>query len=196
MIYFLTLFVKWPEQGSLVDDWFVFISSITFYFLGFFLSSVRQFWETCKRYRRIFLIVALPLDIFLFVKYYWNWNEFKPQEEGTDLYIYSIANGIHIWCIILAVVGYCMRYLNYPSKLLSYLTTAVYPYYILHQAIIVAAGYWVTQWEIPILIKLLLLLVVCILGVGLLYHFIIRKTIITRVLFGVKWNFKWREQNL
>jgi len=196
VVYLLTLFIHWPEQGSLVGDWFVFMMSITFYFLGFFLSSIQQFWETCRRYRRVFLYVAIPLAIFLFVKYYWNFHELKPQTEGIDLYVYSIANGLHIWCIILAVIGYTMRYLNYPSKLLSYLTTAVYPYYILHQAIIVAAGYWVTQWDVPILLKLVVLLIVCTLGVGLLYHVIIRKTILTRVLFGVKWNFKWREQKL
>ena len=85
---------------------------------------------------------------------------------------------------------------RYSNKYLRYLTTAVYPYYILHQTIIVVAGYYVTQWEAGIWVKLMALLVICVFGVVVLYHFIIRKTIVSRVLFGVKWNFKWREQSL
>jgi hypothetical protein len=39
IFYYFTLFIRWPEQGSLVDDWFVFDSSITFYFIGFFVGD-------------------------------------------------------------------------------------------------------------------------------------------------------------
>ena len=196
VLYFLLLFIDWPEQGSLIDDWFVFCSSITFYFLGFFLSGVTSFWDNCLKYRLLFLCIALLLAVFLIHNYYWNWHANKPTINDKSLYIYAITNGIHIWAIILTVIGYTMKYLNFSNKYLRYLTTAVYPYYILHQTIIVASGYFVTQWDAAIWIKLLVLLFLCIVGVFLIYHFLIRKTVITRVLFGVKWNFNWRKQQL
>jgi len=72
-------------------------------------------------------------------------------------------------------------------KYLNYLNTAIYPFYILHQAVIVASGYYVLQLNISIGLKLILLILISISTIWLLYHFIIRKTIVTRILFGMKW---------
>jgi hypothetical protein len=187
IIYFYTLFIDWPEQGSLIDDWFVFISSITFYFFGFFLSSISSFWESCLKYRKLFLSIAIVLAVVLFIKYYWNWELSKPTFKDLDMYIYGSLNGIHIWVIILASIGYTMKYLNYSNSHLSYLNTAVYPFYILHQAVIVSSGYFILQFNLSIAFKLLILIITCICTIWFLYHFIIRKTIITRILFGMKW---------
>ncbi|MEX0359691.1 MAG: acyltransferase family protein, partial [Allomuricauda sp.] len=43
ILYFYLLYIDWPEQGSLIDDWFVFISSMTFYLYGFIFSSIDSF---------------------------------------------------------------------------------------------------------------------------------------------------------
>lgn len=188
VIYFYWLYIDWPEQGSLINDWYVFISSITFYFLGFILSNVPNFWTSCLRYRKLFISIALPLAIFLLWKYYWNWELYRPREQGPGLYIYGLANGFHIWTIILSAIGYSMKYLNFSNKYLSYLNTAVYPFYITHQAVIVASGYYILQWDISIAAKLILILICCLFSIWILYHFVIRRTILTRVLFGMKWN--------
>ncbi len=187
ILYYFLFYIEWPEQGSLVDDWFVFNSSITFYLFGFLLSNIPSFWATCLKYRRWFLYISITVAAVLMWKYYWNVD--LPKEQNTRLYLYGILNGLHIWTIILAVVGYTMRYLNYSNKYLTYLNTAVYPFYILHQMVIVAFGYYVLQWETNILLKLFVLIVICMASIWFLYHFIIRRTIVTRVLFGVKWNF-------
>lgn len=189
VLYIFWLYIDWPEQGSLINDWYVFTSSITFYVLGFFLGAIRNFWDTCLKYRRMFLLIALTVAIVLFVRYYWNWELNKPKEQDMDLYVYGLLNGLHIWTIILAAIGYAMKYLNFSNKNLSYLNTAVYPFYITHQAVIVASGYYILEWDMGILPKLLLLVLVCLTTIWTLYHFIIRKTILTRVLFGMRWNY-------
>ena len=194
--YFYILYIDWPEQGSLIDDWFIFVSSITFYLLGFILSSIKSFWKSCLRYRKLFLSIALFFASILFIEYYWSWEENKPSLQNSSLYLYGLLNGIHIWTIILASIGYAMKYLNYSSNYLSYLNTAIYPFYILHQAVIVASGYYILQLKIGIALKLLLLVIVCITVIWLLYHFIIRKSIITRILFGMKWKKENKENSV
>lgn len=184
--YFYGLYIDWPEQGSLISDWFVFTMSITFYLFGFLFSSIQAFWETCKYYRRWFLLIALTFAVILFIKYYWNFELLKPSKQDNSLYLYGAFNGVHIWTIILSAIGYSMRYLDFKSERLLYLNTAVYPFYILHQAVIVGSGYYVLQLNVPILVKLLMLIVICVSTIWLLYHFIIRKTMITRILFGMK----------
>lgn len=188
VVYFYWLYIDWPEQGSLINDWFVFCSSITFYFFGFFLSGISSFWDNCLKYRRLFLMIAFLLAAILIWNYYWDWELDKPRVQGTNLYIYGLLNGFHIWTIILSAIGYTMKYLNFSNKYLSYLNTGVYPFYIMHQAVIVASGYYILQLDVGIEVKLLALGIICIVVIWLLYHFIIRKTIVTRVLFGMKWN--------
>nr|WP_299382122.1 acyltransferase family protein [Allomuricauda sp.] len=187
--YFYWLYIDWPEQGSLISDWYVFVSSITFYLLGFLLGSLQNFWNNCLTYRKLFLRIAVVLAIVLMWTYFWNWEANKPSEQD-QIYTFGLFNAFHIWTIILACIGYTMKYLNFENKYLSYLNTAVYPFYIMHQAVIVASGYYVLQWEAPIFIKLFLLIVICLATIGLLYHFVIRNTMITRVLFGMKWRKK------
>ena len=46
-IYYFTLYLKYPEQQSLLDDWFVFIFSLTLLFYGYFISASNRFWGTC-----------------------------------------------------------------------------------------------------------------------------------------------------
>jgi hypothetical protein len=57
--YYLTLYIHWPEQGSLLGDWFVFMFSITLFFYGWWVSDLPAFWDTCLTYRWHFLTVAL-----------------------------------------------------------------------------------------------------------------------------------------
>ncbi len=192
--YYFAFYVEWPEQGSLVDDWFVFNSSITYYFFGFFLGNVPTFWETCKKYRRYFLFATLLLAGALLWKYYTPVA--LPKEQDNYLYAYGVLDGLHIWMIILTAIGYCMRYLNFSNKYLTYLNEGVYPFYILHQTIIVASGYYVTQWNAPILVKFLVLVIICGLGIWSLYHFIIRKMKLTRVLFGLRLKKRQRAEGL
>ena len=192
IVYIYVLFLDWPEQGSLIDDWYVFIMSITFYLFGFLLSGIDNFWKSCERYRGWFLLIALLTASHLFVNYFWNYHEMKPTTSGKEFYVYALLNGTHIWAIILTTIGYAMRYLNFGSRRLTYLNQAIYPFYIMHQAVIVASGYYILQWNIGILFKLLSLIVICVASIWLCYHLIIRHTILTRVLFGMKWNQKVR----
>ncbi|MEO0573243.1 MAG: acyltransferase family protein [Bacteroidota bacterium] len=190
VLYIFTLFVDWPEQGSLIDDWYVFISSITFYLLGFLLSGMDAFWQTCLKHRKVFFIVAILLAGILIGKYYWDWKLYRPKSQNFWLYQYGILNGFHIWMIILSSVGYTMKYLDYSNPKLIYLNTAIYPFYILHQAVIVASGYYVLQWNIGIPLKFLILVFICVTSIWLVYHFVVKNTMVTRVLFGMKWNRK------
>jgi glucans biosynthesis protein C len=182
--YYFALYLKWPEQGSLLDDWFVFNSSITFYFFGFFLGDLSSFWETCEKYRTVFFTIALTCAIVLFVKFYWNVA--LPKQQDIDLYAYGLVDALQIWSIILTTIGFARKYLNFSNRYLAYLTAAVYPFYILHQTVIVATGFYITQWDLPIAVKLIILVIVCFAVIAGIFHFIIRPFVVTRVLFGLK----------
>lgn len=184
ILYYFKWYIQWPEQQNLLADWFVFISSITFYFFGFYLADLSAFWATCEKHRRLFLIIALTCILFLYWQFYWKVE--LPRLQNNRLYLYGILDGLQIWAIILTAIGYSRRYLNFSNRYLTYLTGAVYPFYILHQTVIVSTGYYITAWNTSIGIKMVALILICFVLILALYHFIIRHSLLTRLLFGLK----------
>lgn len=91
---------------------------------------------------------------------------------------------INSW--VLALLGYGKRYLNCGSALLSYINKAVYPFYIVHQTVIIILGYYVVQTPDNDAFKYLFLLTACFLISMAIYHLYIRSFKPVRFLFGVK----------
>jgi glucan biosynthesis protein C len=54
-----------------------------------------------------------------------------------------VVRTVFMWATIVALLGLAQRTLNRNGKMLRFLTRAVFPYYILHQTLIVAVGFWV-----------------------------------------------------
>lgn len=138
MMYYFKLYIRWPEQGSLLGDWFIFLSSMTLFFFGFLLSQFSSFWQTCEKYRWHFFIPSIISMIVLFVQYYWPLA--LPKQQDRSLYFYGVFDSIHIWFLIVSLVGFARKNLNFTNAFLQYTTPAVYPFHILHQTIIVATG--------------------------------------------------------
>ncbi len=179
-----SLSIEYPENGSLTEDWFAFLLFISLLFIGFLVGPSRSFWERTARIRWYTGAVSLATGLLLLNVYWKQVPVFTARDKRFLLY--CIVDGIHIWTMILFCCGMAKQYLNRNSRLLNYLNKAVYPYYIIHQTIIVALGYFIVQWPLPLWGKCLLLMVLSIIAILTIYQFIIRRTSITRFLFGMK----------
>jgi glucan biosynthesis protein C len=194
VLYYLKLYIRFPEQMSLLDDWFLFLFSLTLFFYGYLLGGSEKFWDTCAKYRWTFLSVACTSIVVLYIRYWWRLE--MPKEQGPNLDIYGVLNSIEIWCIILAILGFAKTNLNFTNRFLQFANQAVYPFYILHQTLIVAAGYYVVKLNVSIWIKLVLLIIITFLTLYIIYRFLIRPFILTRILFGVKLKSKRQKEEL
>ena len=183
-LYYFTLYLAYPEQQSLLDDWFLFIFSITLVVYGYILGGSQSFWETCEKYRFYYLSTALLCIAVLYYEFWWKSE--LPKVTDSRLYLYGNLNSIHIWTLILTLLGFAKKHLNFSNRFLKYTNKAVYPFYILHQTVIVVSGYFVVQWSLPISVKLVLLIFICFLTVFAIYHWLIRLFILTRILYGLK----------
>lgn len=121
-----------------------------------------------------------------------RWNGWEPQNLWNDWlhqplsYVYLALLTVNAWLWVLTLLGYGKRYLNNGSNLLEYCNKAVYPFYILHQTVIVTLGYYVVQTQDDAALKYGFLLVVGFLLTGFIYHLYIRPFKYVRFLFGVK----------
>ena len=174
----LTLRPYWPDTRNLVSDWFNFAFYLTLFIYGYLLGPLTGFWQAAERQR--YLLLALGLAAFSF--YYW----------GDDYYYALIGDaikravqGFNCWCWILVCVGFGRRYLNRNSPLLQRANEAVFPFYILHQTVLIVIGYYVLQWPATNAAKFLLIALGTF-GFTLLLYLVIERFTVLRLLFGLK----------
>jgi peptidoglycan/LPS O-acetylase OafA/YrhL len=67
-----------------------------------------------------------------------------------------------------------------------YANEAVLPFYLLHQTVIVAIGFYVVPWHASALLKFLIISSTAFAITLLLYEVVIKRTRLTRFLFGMK----------
>lgn len=189
IIVFTSLILRFPNTNDLVNDmtylpyWFLFMLS------GFICISNPLLMDAIERNRRLSLLIAF-LSVVLIN--YFRWNQLEPFDIWPDwrvrplTYGYLSLHPIIAWSWVLALVGYGKRYLNRPHKALTYINQAVYPFYILHQTVIVILAYYVVQVKDSIEGKYFFILFITF-GVCIcIFHLLIRPYRVMRFLFGMK----------
>jgi hypothetical protein len=63
---------------------------------------------------------------------------------------------------------------------------AIYPFYILHQTVIVVFAYYIIQFDLNIPLKITILFISSFIVIVLIYRFLVYPFKITRFLFGMK----------
>jgi len=112
-----------------------------------------------------------------------------PGEEsfGTPEYaLVAVLHSLASWCWVLGILGLALKYLTVYRPFLGYAGEAVLPFYILHQSVILGLGYFVVQWPIPDLVKYGVILISSLAVTLALYEFLVRRSNLLRVLFGLK----------
>jgi len=121
-----------------------------------------------------------------------RWNGWEPANLWSDWlnrplsYVFIALLNINSWLWVLTLLGYAKRYCNKGSAQLTYCNNAVFPFYILHQTVIVIVGYYVVQTSDNAAFKYFFLLIACFLLTGFMYHLYIRPFRAVRFLFGAK----------
>ena len=90
----------------------------------------------------------------------------------------------NLW--IFAVFGFAYKYLNHPSKALSYLSQGAYPIYIIHMIFLYLGSFLIFPLDIPTSVKFLIILAITGAGCFALYDLVIRRVRFLRPLFGLK----------
>jgi glucans biosynthesis protein C len=84
------------------------------------------------------------------------------------------------------VLAFAYRYLNKPSRILSYLSQAAYPIYILHMIFLFLGSFVIFKLGLVAPIQFILVLIFTIVGCFVTYEFVVRRVNFIRPLFGLK----------
>lgn len=170
-----------PITHGLVDDWYNFTYNLVLFFYGFVLIIVgKPFFETAGKYFKSYLLVGIIFfSVFMFIV--------KNFEDGWQRhFIEAAVNQINMWSWLLALFGLASVYLNRKSSVIIYCNTAVYPFYILHQTVIVVLAYFLMNKQLNLFAKFSLLVLGTLVVCWLLYDLLIKRFSILRLFMGLK----------
>ncbi|SDH00028.1 acyltransferase family protein [Chitinophaga filiformis] len=180
---------QFHETNDLVHDYCYFFYWLSFLLPGFLCMAQPTLMNSLERNRRTSFLVALA-SIVAINYFRWNnvepWNVLTNWKQDPRTYMYIALSAICAWGWVLTAIGYGKKYLDKPHRSLNYLNQAVYPFYILHQTIIVILAYYVVQTSDTIGTKYLFIVITTfILSMGI-FHLLIKPYPVCRFLFGMK----------
>lgn len=170
-----------PITHALIDDWFNFINCILLFFFGFLLALIKDdFWLTVERYRKYFFVMGmLNFSLMILITHFYNDSTVRHFTE-------AFIKVVNLWSWILTLFGYASKYLNKKSDLLSYCNEAVYPFYILHQTVMIMIGYFLIEKKWSLVVKFSIIIIGTFTISWIIYEFLIRRLRYVRPFFGLK----------
>ncbi len=167
------LLVKPEVYETYSMTWHGFLLGLLAFLLGFICVQTGDiFWKTVKKWKWVILVLAVVFFVFRYLAF---------QLQAPN-YLKAIES--NLW--IFSLFGFGYRYLNHPSKTLSYLSQSAYPIYILHMIFLYVGSFLVVPLGIPTSFKLILVVLITFTGSFAMYELIISRVRFLRPLFGLK----------
>lgn len=189
--YLVVLKPRFPETHALTGDWYLHAEYFTVFLLSFAVADRDALWQRLAQVRRsmtALAVVAIVVELSLKAA-----GQYLPPGEIPVwaqhvpwALIERAARAVYMWSALLAIFGWGHAWLNRPMRWLPYATEAVYPWYILHQSLIVLAAYWLIPLRLGPWLEPALVIALTVSGCLLLHELVIRRVAILRPLFGLK----------
>lgn len=119
------------ETHALVDDWYLHALYLSLFLFGYGIAKHEGIWLSLERLR--WLALALAVTVYAVMV----WAVLTDSGGRVRPFIWALDQ----WAWIVMLLGFARRHLNVDTPLRRYLTDAIFPFYILHQTIIVVLGH-------------------------------------------------------
>ncbi len=164
-----------------IDDIHGLLLGMICFFSGFVLVSLKEvFWTAVRKIK----LITLALAFCLYLLRAYN-GIITDSELISSPLIINLLTGFESANWMLAALGFGADFLNKPSKLLAYLSGAVYPVYIVHLPVQMLCSSLVFPLSIPVIFKLIIVLIGTF-ALSFAIYEIIKRIKYVRFLFGMK----------
>ncbi|MDB5616917.1 acyltransferase family protein [Tardiphaga sp.] len=136
--YRLALLPLFPPNNALVGDWYNHALYLSMFTLGYLIARAEPVWDLMVKQRW----TALGISVAVFASYLlarWQWP--PGALRGAWRFYEGTAYGLYQWSCIVAVLGFGRRWITRDSAARRYLTDAIFPYYVVHQTVIVGVAF-------------------------------------------------------
>ncbi|MGD2148230.1 MAG: acyltransferase family protein, partial [Anaerolineae bacterium] len=161
----------------------------TYFVIGYILAAdhrltrsvVRHSWVCCGLW--VFGFVGGIGFLVLAVDY----DPVPGRQSFSVIYLlYQAVWSVTSWSAVVFVLSLGAKYLNRDHSALTSATEAVLPFYLLHQTVILAVGFFVVRFSLTLLSKLMLVIAISFPITVALCELLVRPFNAARCLFGMK----------
>jgi len=173
---------RYPVSGALWGNWYAHAIYATVFLYGYLLGTDAGLWTELARLRRASLLTALGC----FAGYYLLGIQTLSDAAALPLVLAARAlHYLYLWSAIVAVLGWGHAYLDRPFRWLPYAREAVYPWYVLHQSLLLLFAWQLMPLRLGPVAEPALILLATVGGCALLHEFVIRRVRWLRPCFGL-----------
>ncbi len=174
----------WPGFQNLVNDWANFMLYITAFIYGYVLASNESFARSIDRYTAAALVLGVVTQIIVLTIYS---IDVPWSMDYAALWIFFMTvKGLNCWLWLMVVLGLGHRFLRFTNRYLRYFNEAALPVYIIHMTVVVAFGYFVVKTDLGVTAKYVIITGVSLVLTTLLYDICVKRTRVSRFLFGMR----------
>lgn len=175
----LLLAPHFPPTHDLVGDWYQHAVYFTVFLYGFWLGPDAAAWRELARLRWLSLaLAAAAIGGYIALRL----GALAPR-AGPAI---DVLRMLYLWFAVAAILGHGHRHLDRPWPWLRWANESVYPWYVLHQTLIVAGIALLAPLALGPIAEPALLLALTLGGCWLLTDGLIRRIGWLRPLFGLK----------
>jgi peptidoglycan/LPS O-acetylase OafA/YrhL len=180
-LYSFALQPLFPDNGDFIHDWYRNAVYFTAFLYGYFVARDAGFWAEAIRLRWATLGCAAAIFAVRLVL-----GSIYPDEAPAAIEAFALVlRNLYMWSMLLAILGWGHALLNHPFGWLPWANENVYPWYILHQSLIIVFAYWLLPLQLPAVVEALAVLALTVAGCWLGAAGV-RRVRWLRPLFGLK----------
>lgn len=177
----LTLFPIFGESHDFREDGYLHVLYLGVFLLGYGIAKHEPFFEGAVKLRWPMLGLALASWMALNV-YFATASDAPPEWLRM---IFRVVRETQAWSTILAAVGFFhLHFAKADGPVRRMLSEAIFPFYIIHQTIIVVTGFYLDDLGLPVALEALILVSATALGCWIFYQIGLRAGPF-RVWFGL-----------
>lgn len=173
------LLPEFGETHALLDDPYAHAIYGFAFFFGVALARSASAWDAILSNWKLSLAAAsLACGLMLYI-------HASEIESDLSAIAEAVSRSALAWSSILGLLGFAQTHLDHDGPTRRYLTEAIFPYYIVHQTLIIAAGYYLKHVGVGTAAEFSGILVATVVGCAATYE-IARRINWLRPFLGLK----------
>ncbi len=175
---------QFGENHALIKDWYVHANSFGFFLLGVMAARFDRLFDIAVATRWLSLAVAAVAYALLMAENSAILDPWLTRQTGHLMW--TGLQSVQAIFAIMSLLGFARNHLaNADGPIRRTLTEAIFPFYIVHQTLIVVLAYNLNRLHMPVAVEATILVVATAAGCGLTY-LIVRAIPLLRPVFGLK----------
>lgn len=171
------------------QGWTDFLIWFVYFVYGYIFLSDQRFDQAIQKQGVPSLIVGVTSFLIIVATMYgppfMNFWQSTPSYSVTYV-LYQLLFSITAWSLMIFVLYFARRFLNFDNRVIGYASKAILPFYILHYLIITMITYFFVGWNMNIVMRFSLVSILALAATLAVYDLLIKRIGVIRWLFGMK----------